>query len=249
MLRAEANNNGASEYAEIALTVNTRLTNVRKPATGEKTLWDPTNGWGGAFGSLVDFVATGGGASSVAISDADTTLTSTQYAKKFLVITGALSAARIITLPTIAGAMFVVRNNTTNGLPIGLKTAAGSMTQLLANGESDLVWCDGTEYRSATERYSVGAGVRIVVASYAATNADRTVVVDTSGGTRTISLPSSPRSGQMHVVMDGSGNAGSNNITIDTDGPYTINGAASVAITVGYGVKTFVFFGTGWVAY
>lgn len=141
-----------SEVAECAIAVRSKLTNLRKPAVAEKTTWDPTNGWSGAIGELFDFVATGGGTAAVSISDVNTILQPSQYNKKFLLITGALTAARNIGLPAIAGALVVVMNNTTGGYPISFYAVGGSNYSSLASGECDMLFCDGTDYRSVMSR-------------------------------------------------------------------------------------------------
>ena len=57
----------------------------------------------------------------------------------------------------------------------------------------------------------------------------------TTGGTVTISS-SDAAMGRMFIIKDQGGNAGTNNIVIDTEGVETIDGAASVTITDNYGV-------------
>lgn len=65
---------------------------------------------------------------------------------------------------------------------------------------------------------------------------DGTLFVDTSGGARTITLPASTnQGGRIFIVMDSSGDAGTNAITVNTTGGETINGAATASISDDYG--------------
>lgn len=61
-------------------------------------------------------------------------------------------------------------------------------------------------------------------------------LIDTSGGAVTVQLPATLVDGEVFEVWDASGDAGSNNITVDGNGN-TING--SPIISGGYGNKTF----------
>lgn len=63
----------------------------------------------------------------------------------------------------------------------------------------------------------------------------------------TITLDSSDvASGRMIIVKDESGGATTNNITIDTEGAETIDGGASVTISVNYGVTKLYSDGLNW---
>lgn len=70
----------------------------------------------------------------------------------------------------------------------------------------------------------IGAGSKLIA------------LVDTSGGAVTVQLPATLVDGEIFEVWDASGDAGSNNITVDGNGN-TING--SPIISGGYGNKTF----------
>ena len=71
-------------------------------------------------------------------------------------------------------------------------------------------------------------------------------VTDTSIA-RTITLDTSDTvAGRIMIIKDESGAAGTNNITIDTEGAETIDGAATVVITVNFGVARVYSDGTNW---
>lgn len=72
------------------------------------------------------------------------------------------------------------------------------------------------------------------------------VVINKSTASATgVTLPSSPATGQSHIIIDGLGDAAGNNITI-TPAAGTVNGAASVQITANYGWKELIYNGTEW---
>jgi len=71
-------------------------------------------------------------------------------------------------------------------------------------------------------------------------------VTDTSAP-RTITLASvDVATVKLVDIKDSSGLAGTNNITIDTEGAETIDGQASVAITANYGIARLKSNGTNW---
>lgn len=94
------------------------------------------------------------GVSAVAMTDADKTLTAVsgdvdESRRMVLNVTGANTAIRTITIPSVSK-VYVVRNATTGGFAVNIKTAAGSPLSI-ANGATKLIWCDGTTVRSASD--------------------------------------------------------------------------------------------------
>lgn len=94
---------------------------------------------------------------------------------------------------------------------------------------------------STPDGLTVGASethrVRSPVNTYSI-NEGSDYVVPANGGA-TISLPSNIDAGDTYVVVNADGTAGSSPITIDTNGPALINGAASVSISTNYGALRF----------
>lgn len=80
---------------------------------------------------------------SIALSDADTTLTYVQAAARALEFTGALTAGRNIILPDTSFRELVIYNNTTGGFALTIKTSAGSGIAVAATKRA-IVYCDGT---------------------------------------------------------------------------------------------------------
>jgi hypothetical protein len=84
--------------------------------------------------------------------------------------------------------------------------------------------------------------VTVVESDYAIQDTDYFIGVITSAE-YTITLPD-PVEGTVYVVKDISGNAATNNITINNTSP--IDGAATAVISTDYGSLTFVFVANAW---
>jgi hypothetical protein len=74
---------------------------------------------------------------------------------------------------------------------------------------------------------------------------DDTIIVNTSSTSNTITPLASPVTGTKYVIKDGTGLAGTNNITITPSGK-NIDGSSSYVIANNYGSLTIVFNGTQW---
>lgn len=75
-------------------------------------------------------------------------------------VSGTLTANRNVVAPSVSK-VYIVRNNTTGGFAITIKTAAGAGV-LVPNGQTVWVWCDGTDFRSAMTSaagFTVASGV------------------------------------------------------------------------------------------
>lgn len=94
-----------------------------------------------------------------------------------------------------------------------------------------------------------GGGARPAIATktanYTATAADRTILVDATGGARTITLPAvATHAGQEYVIkkIDATANA----VTIDGDGSDTIDGAATLVLAAQWDGATIQNDGSAW---
>lgn len=95
--------------------------------------------------------------------------------------------------------------------------------------------------RTVLETYTAITG-----ATYTAKAGDRVIGVNRAGAV-TITLPSAEvRKGRVYTIKDESGGASSNNITVDTEGAETIDGAATDVINVNYESKGYYSDGTNW---
>lgn len=110
---------------------------------------DQSGNWGNTtnnnLGSLLEQAITGVG--NITMLDATTTLTTgtgivDQARNAVLVLSGTLTANQNLIVPTV-NKFYAVRNATTGGFSIVVKTSAGSGVTL-ANGLTQLMYCDGT---------------------------------------------------------------------------------------------------------
>jgi microcystin-dependent protein len=128
-------------------------------ATGENS-----GTWGSItntnLGALIEQAITG--VTNVGMSDAgNTTLTTLdgdvdQARNAVLVLGGNLSANRNLIVPT-ANKFYTVRNSTTGGFSVVVKTSAGSGVTL-ANGLTQLMYCDGTNVVLASPPINAATG-------------------------------------------------------------------------------------------
>ena len=127
-------------------TTNLKLT---LPVPGELTgTWGNTVNTG--ITALLDSAIAG--TASVSMTDTNYTLTTVdgaadQARQMFIVLTGTLTAARNVVCPS-SSKLYFVKNNTTGGFGITLKTSAGTGI-LVPNGLSVALYCDGTNVLDA----------------------------------------------------------------------------------------------------
>lgn len=96
---------------------------------------------------------------------------------------------------------------------------------------------------------SVGTAVTNAMSPYTVLPADVRLQCSTGGGAISIVLPTAASSSDRIIqVVDASGSAATNNITVSVSGGGSINGSASYVINSAYGNATFVCVGGAWVA-
>ena len=132
---------------------------------------DQSSTWGTTtntnLGTLLEQAITG--VSDVVFStDADKTLSTvnggTDEARQMIIsltstVVGGLTATRNVIVPSV-DKLYVVKNGTSGGQSIVVKTSAGTGITI-TNGETTMVWCDGTNVYSAldyTPALTIGAG-------------------------------------------------------------------------------------------
>lgn len=135
------------------------------------------------LGTLLEQAITG--VVSIVMTDATYTLTdfngtSDEARNAVLVVSGTNAAIRNIVAPSVKK-LYVIKNNTTGGYAIRIKTAAGTGT-LIPNGVTTAVYCDGSEFyeqqTGSVGNFSVNGDLS-VTGTTSLTNA----LAVTSGGT------------------------------------------------------------------
>jgi len=139
---------------------------------------------------------------------------------------------------------------------IGTYTASGttlSRDTILSssNSNSAVNWGAGSKDIFVTypsEKSSVTFPFASKTANYTAA-ANEAVLTDTTGGTFTVTLPASPLTGSVVVVLDAGGDWGTNNLTIGRNGS-TISGVAEdLTCDIAGASVQLVYDGTTWSVY
>jgi len=112
-----------------------------------------------------------------------------------------------------------------------------------------LVWNNTDKYIKRVPQNTLGEDnnkytITNISSNYTILNTDFVIVVDTSSNTVTVTLPSSPTSGQAYKIKD-AGNGYTNNITISGNGNNIDNGTTAI-INTDYGALELVYDGTQW---
>jgi hypothetical protein len=133
---------------------------------------------------------------------------------------------------------------TFNNIAIEDAPEAGSAT-----GDAILVWNSTDKKVKQVDATSLGEdnnvyAITAISSNQTLTTSEYVVVVDTSGGPVTVTLPSSPVTGQAYKIKD-SGNALTNAVTIGGNAN-NIDGAATASINTDYGALEVVYDGTEW---
>ena len=165
---------------------------------------------------------------------------STATGKNLMIeVTGTLAASRVITMPTGAERIFIVKDSTTrsnSNYTIGVQNVGGSGTGIkyMPVGSTCVFYTDGTSANSMKLAGILNKGtVQVQTGTntpYTAISGD-VVLGETSnggGGAITVNLPASPNAGDTVTIMDASlsGGFASNNCTIGRNSS-PIQGAAS----------------------
>lgn len=141
----------------------------------------------------------------------------------FFELTGTLTGNRIVTMPDSSERVFIVKDTTTRSsshYTLTVKTVSGTGVVIPA-GATAQVFSNGTNISLGL----LTKGYYSTSSAYTATSGDQ-VIVDTSGGVVTLTLPLSPSIGDEVTIIDGLGSFATNNLTVGRNGS-NINGAGS----------------------
>ena len=176
-------------------------------------------------------------------------------------VTGTLAASRVITMPTGAERIFIVKDSTTrsnSNYTIGVQNVGGSGSGIVPVpvGSTCVFYTDGTTANSMKLAGILKQGnVQVQTGTntpYTAVNGD-VVFGETSnggGGTIQVNLPLSPSAGDVVTVMDASlsGGFNSNNCTVGRNSSPIQGGTSDLVLNVDNQAVTLVYTNTtkGW---
>jgi len=165
-------------------------------------------------------------------------------------ISGGSGAPTFGTLTVSGGGTGLATLTTAYGVVCAGTTATGALQNAGAGTDGQVLTSGGAaalpSYKNAgLQLFAISS---VVSSSPYAVNAttEYFIPVDTST-TRTIQLPNAPSTGKVFVVKDGTGGAGSQNISVTTPGGVvTIDGATTYTMNVNYQALQFIFDGTNY---
>jgi hypothetical protein len=155
----------------MASTYSTSL-RLELMATGDQSgTWGDTTNTN--LGTLLEQAITG--VLSVSQGDAELTLTSTdgasdQARNAVVNLTGAMTSAQNVIVPT-SEKVYLIKNSTTGGFPVTVKTSAGSGVAVAA-GTSQWVYCDGTDVVQGLAGYAFTGSANTFTATQTITSTD-----------------------------------------------------------------------------
>lgn len=174
--------------------------------TTNKSLEKPGNGdyvdtWNVPVNADLDVIDQAlGTVTSVNLAGGNVTLADTQYRSMGLTFTGALPAARTVTIPSGIGGSWIVTNNTTDasGGPwsVTVLSGGGGTSVALVRSKSSMIYSDGTNITEVNINAPVGTGsVTSVAVSGGTTGLTTSGGPITTSGTITISGTLIPANG------------------------------------------------------
>jgi len=169
-------------------------------------------------------------------------------------VTGTLAASRVITMPTGAERIFIVKDSTTrsnSNYTIGVQNVGGSGSGIVPMpvGSTCLFYTDGTSANSMKLAGILKQGsVQVQTGTntpYTAVNGD-VIFGETSnggGGTIQVNLPLSPSAGDTVTIMDASlsGGFNSNNCTVNRNSSPIQGGTSNLTLDTDNQAVTLVY--------
>jgi|TARA_R110000824_G_scaffold35946_2_gene112127 hypothetical protein len=193
-------------------------------ATGEKS-----GTWGGITNTNLEILEqAASGYLALAVGSADVALALTSFATSngknlYYKLTGTLAANRTVTMPSSAERVFIVEDATSrssSNYTLTVKTVSGTGVTIPVKSKM-VLYSDGTNIHSGP----MTKGYLTVTAAYTAVAGDQ-IMVNTTGGAITVTLPASPSTGDEVSFLDARGTFNTNNLTIGRNSQ-PIEGAAT----------------------
>jgi hypothetical protein len=144
----------------------------------EPTVGGDNNTWGGLLNTDLSLIDSALGGTLVLSISGNTTLTSTQTENSGYEFTGTLTGTATITWPSFAG-MTAIQNGTTGGFSISCGISGGAFVTV-PNGQTVIVWSDGTNFIAPPRSISLAAVSYNSSATIANADNGKTIVL---GGT------------------------------------------------------------------
>lgn len=202
--------------------------NLEKPGNGDYVdTWNiPVNG----DLDILDVAL--GGTTSLNATSGSANLTSTQYQRLALNVTGAMSANATYTIPNGVGGFWIVRNATTDasGGPwyVNIASGGGGSNVTVIRGKSTMVWSDGTNIRDVNENVQSIGTVTSVDVSGGATGLTTSGGPVTTNGTITIAGTLAATNGGTGLTALGTGVSGALAANATGNGGMVLSNGASV---------------------
>jgi hypothetical protein len=192
---------------------------------------------------------TTGTSTTLTNADGPDTAANNQARQNTLLFSGTVSTTHTIQFPETQKT-YGLYNNISGGADISARLGATGNTVTVTNGKYRLVSTDGTNWYDIFSLAGLGeAWVEKTDSDspYTASDGDN-IFVDCSSDVVTITLPASPTIGMQVKVIDGTGSAGTNNITIDGGAEKVQGDAADMTISTNSAGVSLVYYDStnGW---
>jgi len=192
---------------------------------------------------------TTGTSTTLTNADGPDTAANNQARQNTLLFSGTVSTTHTVQFPATQKT-YGLYNNISGGADISARLGATGNTVTISNGKYRMVATDGTNWYDIFSL--AGLGESWVEkddgdSPYTASDGDN-IFVDCSSDVVTITLPASPTIGMQVKVIDGTGSAGTNNITIDGGAEKVQGDAADMTISTNSAGISLVYYDStnGW---
>jgi hypothetical protein len=192
---------------------------------------------------------TTGTSTTLTNADGPDTAANNQARQNTLLFSGTVSTTHTVQFPATQKT-YGLYNNIAGGADISARLGATGNTVTITNGKYRLVSTDGTNWYDIFTLAGLGEAwteKAVGDSPYTASDGDN-IFCDCSSGAITITLPASPTIGMQVKVIDGDGNAGTNNITIDGGAEKVQGDAADMTISTNSAGVALVYYDStnGW---
>ena len=192
---------------------------------------------------------TTGTSTTLTNADGPQTQAANQARNNQLIFTGTVSTAHTVQFPATQKT-YGIYNNIAGGAAITARLGATGNTVSIANGKYRMVATDGTNWYDIFSLAGLGeAWIEKDNSDSPYTASDgENIFVDCSAAAVTITLPASPTIGQQVKIIDGTGSAGTNNITVGRNSQNIQGSAADLTISTNSAGISLVFYdaSNGW---